>query len=92
MQVLWKRPESPIATNRSYENEEKTQELHHYESPIKIRKADIGLKSPTKERPQSYIDMAGATTHEIQTLLKSKSTSNNCNSDEFENISKITSL
>lgn len=61
LDALWKRPESPKPSNtKAYYNEDnsKLQELHHYESPIKIRQKPEGSKTPSNERPHSYMDMA----------------------------------
>lgn len=86
LQVLWKRPESPKPSNSKYVNDEVLpQELHHYESPIKLRPKNNESESPVKkqDRPQSYMDMSGEN-GEHNGLL-SKDSDNN-------KLSRITSL
>lgn len=72
LQALWQDtvasfPEEPLkAGAAAYVNDRPvTFNINHYESPIKLRHASVtsnsenDLKTPTTERPQSYIDMAG---------------------------------
>lgn len=79
-EVLWKRPESPKSSGKTYVNDGRVQELHHYESPVKFRPKAENAKS-TSERPMSYLDMRGSGEPENQALLE-----NNVE------VSKITSL
>lgn len=69
LESLWKRPESPKPSNtKPYYNEEsvKSQEMHHYESPIKLRQKPEGAIA---ERPHSYLDMASGNKSENEGLL-----------------------
>ncbi|XP_014298126.1 proto-oncogene tyrosine-protein kinase receptor Ret isoform X1 [Microplitis demolitor] len=72
LQALWQDPictfpEEPLKT--TYVNERPDNlNVNHYESPIKLRRVSVtsncenNLKTPTKDRPQSYIDMQGKKT------------------------------
>ncbi|XP_044595519.1 proto-oncogene tyrosine-protein kinase receptor Ret isoform X1 [Cotesia glomerata] len=69
LQALWQDPicsfpVEPVKT--TYVNERPDNlNVNHYESPIKLRRVSVtsncenNLKTPTNERPQSYIDMQG---------------------------------
>lgn len=70
LQALWQHPiasfpEEPVKP--PYVNDISQQPIvqNHYESPIKLRNSSVTsntdntLKTPTNERPQSYIDMDG---------------------------------
>ncbi|XP_043274472.1 proto-oncogene tyrosine-protein kinase receptor Ret [Venturia canescens] len=72
LQALWHEPiasfpeESGKCAPASYENDRTVNiNANHYESPIKLRNLSVAsnsendLKTPSNERPQSYIDMAG---------------------------------
>ncbi|KAG7197801.1 hypothetical protein KM043_001615 [Ampulex compressa] len=71
LHALWQRPESSLAEEgleRSYVNEcqPRPNLESRYETPIKRRNASTGSntenaepRTPTKERPQSYMDMRG---------------------------------
>jgi len=79
LQALWQPsiasfPEEPMKS--SYVNEQPMSlNANHYESPIKLRNTSMtsnsenDLRTPPNERPQSYIDMQGKKSTEMEDLL-----------------------
>lgn len=80
LQALWQPtvasfPEE-FPTKSAYVNERSSgMNANHYESPIKLRNASVtsnsenNLRASTSERPQSYIDMQGKKSSQIEDLL-----------------------
>ncbi|XP_025989193.1 proto-oncogene tyrosine-protein kinase receptor Ret isoform X1 [Solenopsis invicta] len=79
LQALWQPsiasfPEEPMKS--PYVNERPASlNANHYESPIKLRNVSVAsnsendLRTPSNERPQSYIDMQGKKSTETEDLL-----------------------
>lgn len=79
LQALWQPsiasfPEESIKS--PYVNERPASlNANHYESPIKLRNTSVAsnsendLRTPPNERPQSYIDMQGKKSAEMEDLL-----------------------
>lgn len=79
LQALWQDPicSFPIApVTSTYVNDRPDNlNVNHYESPVRLRKVSVvsncenDLRTPSHERPQSYIDMQGRKSDQEELLL-----------------------
>uniref|UniRef100_A0A0C9RNG2 RET protein n=1 Tax=Fopius arisanus TaxID=64838 RepID=A0A0C9RNG2_9HYME len=101
LQALWQDPVCSFSNGSvksTYVND-RTDNLNvnhsnHYESPIRLRKVSLvsnsenDLRTPTNERPQSYIDMQGRKSDQEDLLLFNGSDSNDDKDESMRELTK----